>query len=85
MSAADFPAPAAVVKKGEPRWQRVLRTMLYGANVDRNVKAKARLVLAIVVFIAVYAIIAARLVMFAVISDSHSGRRTVSQDAVATA
>lgn len=81
MSAIGFTAP----KKGESRWQRAVRTLLYGANVDRNVKAKARIGLAIIIFVAVYGIIAAKLVMFAVISEGHDGRRSVTQDAVATA
>ena len=32
----------------ESAWQRLLRSVLYGRDVDRNVKAKARLGLAIV-------------------------------------
>jgi len=69
----------------ESRWQRALRSLLYGRDVDRNVKAKARLGLAIVGFAAIYSIIAVRLVMFATVSDGHGGRRSVTQDAVATA
>ncbi|HET7191585.1 MAG TPA: penicillin-binding protein 2 [Pseudolabrys sp.] len=65
--------------------QRALRSLLYGRDVDRNVKAKARLGLAIVGFAAIYSIIAVRLVMFATVSDGHGGRRSVTQDAVATA
>jgi cell division protein FtsI (penicillin-binding protein 3) len=72
-------------QKTETRWQRWLRSLLYGKDVDRNVKAKARLGLAIVAFAAVYCIIAGRLVMFAVVSEDHGGHRTVGQDAVATA
>ena len=72
-------------KPDETRWQRVLRSVLYGANVDRNVKAKARLGLAIVAFSGVYCIIALRLVMFATVSDGHGSRRSVGADAVATA
>jgi cell division protein FtsI (penicillin-binding protein 3) len=69
----------------ETRWQRWLRSFLYGRDVDRNVKAKARLGLAIVAFAAIYCAIALRLVMFATVSDGHGGRRSVGQDAVATA
>jgi len=69
----------------ESRWQRFMRSALYGKNVDRNVKAKARLVLAIVAFACIYSVIGARLVMFAVVGNGHDGHRTVSQDAVATA
>ncbi len=75
----------SVNKPNETRWQRVLRTMLYGADVDRNVKAKARLGLAIVAFSALYCIIALRLVMFATVSDGHGARRSVGADAIATA
>jgi cell division protein FtsI (penicillin-binding protein 3) len=69
----------------ETRWQRWLRSFLYGRDVDRNVKAKARLGLAIVAFAAIYGVIALRLVMFAEQSDGHGARRSVSQDALATA
>ena len=69
----------------ESGWQRVLRSLLYGHDVDRNVKAKARLGLAIVAFAAIFSVIAVRLVMFATVSDGHGGRRSVTQDAVATA
>ena len=55
------------------------------SDVDRNVKAKARLGLAIVAFAAIYGVIALRLVMFAEQSDGHGARRSVGQDAVATA
>ncbi len=72
-------------KPTESRFQRLLRTMLYGADVDRNVKAKARLGLAIVIFSAVYCVIALRLVMFATLSDGHGARRSVGADAIATA
>jgi cell division protein FtsI (penicillin-binding protein 3) len=76
---------ATTTKPGESRWQRLLRTMLYGANVDRNVKAKARLGLAIVAFSALYCIIALRLVIFATVSEGHGARRSVGADAIATA
>jgi len=63
----------------------LVQALLYGRNVDRSRKAKARIGLAIVGFIVVYAIIAAKLVVFAVAPDSHAARRSGSQDAVATA
>jgi cell division protein FtsI (penicillin-binding protein 3) len=75
-------APAA---KQESRWQRAVRALLYGRNVDHKVKAKARLGLALVAFATIYGVIALRLVVFAVESDGHGGHRTVTQDAVATA
>jgi cell division protein FtsI (penicillin-binding protein 3) len=79
--AAQPQPPAAKVP-----WRRALvRTLLYGRNVDRGAKTKARLGLAILVFALGYAVIAGRLVMFAAVPDGHLGRRTVGQDAVATA
>ena len=69
----------------ETRWQRWLRSFLYGRDVDRNVKAKARLGLAILAFAAIYGVIALRLVMFAEQSDGHGARRSVGADALATA
>ena len=72
-------------KPTETRWQRWLRAMLYGHSVDRNVKARARLGLAIVAFAVVYCVIGGRLVMFATLSEGHGGRRSVGQDAIATA
>jgi len=74
--------PGAV---SENRWQRLVRKLLYGRDVNRNVKAKARLGLAIVAFAGIYCVIALRLVMFAAVSDGHGARRSVGQDAVATA
>jgi cell division protein FtsI (penicillin-binding protein 3) len=75
----------AKAKTPESGWQRALRSVLYGRDVDRNVKSKARLGLAIVAFIGIFSVITFRLVMFATVSEGHSGRRSVSQDAVATA
>jgi len=69
----------------EPWRQRLIRSLLYGRNVDRAAKARARVGLAILAFACVYAILAGRLVMFAVGADSHGARRTASQDAIATA
>src|SRR5262245_23132189 len=59
--------------------------MLYGRNVDRGATAKARVALAIAGFALVYAVIALRLVIFAMVPESHVARRAGSQDAVATA
>jgi cell division protein FtsI (penicillin-binding protein 3) len=74
-----------VARPAEPWRQRMIRTLLYGRNVDRSAKARARVGLAMIAFGAVYAVIAARLVMFAVGDDGHGARRTASQDAIATA
>jgi cell division protein FtsI (penicillin-binding protein 3) len=72
-------------KAVQSRFERLLSLLLYGKNVDRALKAKARLGLAIAGFVIIYSVIAVRLVIFAVASDSHSARRSVTQDAVATA
>ncbi|WP_429024040.1 peptidoglycan D,D-transpeptidase FtsI family protein [Bradyrhizobium sp. I1.14.4] len=81
------PAPAnrPAGKSAEPWSQRLIRTLLYGSNVDRAAKARARVGLAILAFAAVYCVLAGRLVLFAVGADSHGARRTASQDAIATA
>jgi len=73
------------VKPPEPWRRRFIRKMLYGSNIDRGAKARARIVLAILAFAAVYTIIAVRLVMFAIVSNSHTAHRVVSEDAIATA
>jgi cell division protein FtsI (penicillin-binding protein 3) len=72
-------------KSHETRWQSLLRSLLYGRSVDRDVKTKARLGLAILAFAGIYGVIALRLVVFAEQSEGHGARRSVSQDAVATA
>jgi cell division protein FtsI (penicillin-binding protein 3) len=69
---------------GESPRKRLLHRLLYGST-DRSAKTKARVALAIVAFAAIYSVIAARLVMYAVAPDSHLGRRNSAQDAVATA
>jgi cell division protein FtsI (penicillin-binding protein 3) len=77
----DPPAPKA---RTVPWHRRLAQALLYGRNVDRAKKAKARLGLAIVAFSLVYLIIAARLVLYAVAPDTHVVRRGGSGDAVAT-
>src|ERR1700754_2403600 len=72
-------------KRVEPWRQRLIRSLLYGRNVDRAAKARARVGFAILAFAAVYAVIGGRLVMYATLGDSHGARRTASQDAIATA
>jgi cell division protein FtsI (penicillin-binding protein 3) len=69
----------------EPWRQRLIRGLLYGRNVDRAAKARARVGFVIVAFAVIYAVIAARLVMFAVVGDNHGARRSAAQDAIATA
>ena len=72
-------------RPAEPWRQRLIRSLLYGRNVDRAAKARARVGLAILLFAAIYAVLAGRLVMFAIGADSHGARRAGSQDAIATA
>jgi cell division protein FtsI (penicillin-binding protein 3) len=69
----------------EPWRRRVMRALLYGENTDRSRKARTRVGLMLVAFAAVYALIALRLVIFAVAPESPIARRAGSQDAMATA
>jgi cell division protein FtsI (penicillin-binding protein 3) len=71
-------------KSAEPWRQRLIRSLLYGRNVDRAAKARARVGLVILAFAAIYAVIGGRLVMFGIGADSHAARRTAVQDAIAT-
>jgi cell division protein FtsI (penicillin-binding protein 3) len=64
--------------------RRLVQAMLYGCNVDRDKKAKARLGLAIAAFSLVYLVIAGRLVLYAVSPDARTAHGHVSGDAVAT-
>jgi len=73
------------VRPAEPWRQRLIRSLLYGRNVDRAVKARVRVGFAMVAFLAIYAVIGGRLTMFAVGGDNHGARRTAAQDAIATA
>ncbi len=77
--------PTERLKPAEPWRRRFIRKMLYGSNVDRGAKARARIVLAILAFVAVYLVIAVRLMMFGIASNSHTVHRVVSEDAIATA
>jgi cell division protein FtsI (penicillin-binding protein 3) len=87
MSAAAESLLAAPIARGtRPPWlQWLIGKILHGAAADRPAKARARIGLAIIAFAAVYSVIAARLVMFALASDSHAAHRVVSSDAIATA
>ena len=75
----------ALKASSQTRWQRLRQALIYGRVVDRNVKAKARLGLAILAFAAIYGVITLRLVMFASLSDGYGERRGAGPDAVATA
>ncbi|MCK1277233.1 penicillin-binding protein 2 [Bradyrhizobium sp. 61] len=72
-------------KPPEPWRQRLIRSLLYGRNVDRAAKARARVGLAMIAFTSVYVLIGGRLVMFAIGADAHSARRAAAQEVVATA
>ncbi|MBV9562311.1 MAG: penicillin-binding protein 2 [Bradyrhizobium sp.] len=78
-------AEPSYARRKESWRQRFLRSLLYGRNVDRAAKARARVGLAMLVFAAIYAIIAGRLVMFAVGADAHGARQAAARDAIATA
>jgi cell division protein FtsI (penicillin-binding protein 3) len=78
-------AAPTYAKPTESWWQRFVRSLLYGRNVDRAAKARARVALVILAFAAIYAVIGGRLVMFAIGSDGPSARRAAAQDAIATA
>jgi cell division protein FtsI (penicillin-binding protein 3) len=69
----------------EPRRRRFLRELLYGRNVDRAVKTRARIGLTILVFAVGYSVIAARLILFATAGEGHVERRAALTDAVGTA
>src|SRR5262249_55415618 len=79
---ADQIKPAA---DGQSWYRRFTQGLLYGRNVDRDRKARARLGLAVLAFSLVYLIIGARLVLYAIAPESHVVRRTGNSDAVATA
>ncbi len=77
---ADRPAPAREL------WhRRLLASLLYGRGVDRAAKTRARIALTVLIFALGYAVIATRLVMFAMAPEGHGLRRVIAQDAVATA
>ncbi|MDR3469936.1 MAG: penicillin-binding protein 2 [Xanthobacteraceae bacterium] len=80
MTDAALATPAPTL----PLRQRLVRGLLYGRK-DRSAKARARIGFIMLIFAAVYAVIAARLVTYAVVGDSHGMRRGVAQDATATA
>jgi cell division protein FtsI (penicillin-binding protein 3) len=63
--------------------RRLVQRLLYGQNVDRSAKSRARVGLAVLVFSIGYAIIAGRLIQLAAAPDNHTVRRAA--DAVSTA
>ena len=85
-TAETLPLQPAAPRSRELTWRHwLIRKLLYGRDINRGAKARARIGLAILAFAAVYAVIAARLVMFAMASNSHTAHRVVSGDAIATA
>jgi cell division protein FtsI (penicillin-binding protein 3) len=82
---ADPVAQPLPGEPAEPWLRRFKRVMLYGRNVDRSAKARARVGLAIIGFVVVYGVIALRLVLFGIVSDSRTPQRIIVDDAVATA
>ncbi len=69
----------------EPWRQRLIRGLLYGRDVDRAAKARARVGLVILAFATVYLVIAGRLVMYGVSDETPNSRRASGQEAIATA
>ena len=71
-----------VVSEGSSEQSRPLhlRTLLYGANVDRSAKAAARLGLIILVFATAYVVIAVRLILFGIMPQEHPALRPIPQD-----
>jgi cell division protein FtsI (penicillin-binding protein 3) len=86
LAVADTPDTSAMAQPAptEPWRRRAWRALLYG-NADRHAKARGRIGLAMIAFTAVYAVIAGRLVVYAVTPDIHGGARSSAADAVATA
>jgi cell division protein FtsI (penicillin-binding protein 3) len=80
--ATDEPPVALPVA---PWHRRMFQSLLYGRDVDRARKTKARLGLALIGFSAVYAVIALRLVLYAAVPDTRAARHGGPTDAVATA
>ncbi|HYA07204.1 MAG TPA: penicillin-binding transpeptidase domain-containing protein, partial [Xanthobacteraceae bacterium] len=78
-------AQTASLRRAEPWGHRFIGSLLYGSRIDRPAKARARVGLAILAFAAVYAVIAARLVMFALAHDSRIPHHGPAGDAIATA
>ena len=76
--------PEAALTAAAPWRRRMLRALLYG-RADRHAKARGRIGLAMIAFTAVFAIIAGRLVLYAMAPESHGARRGSSGDAIATA
>ena len=81
----DRPASARGLSRPQESWRaRLVRSLLYGRNVDRAAKARIRVGFVMLAFVAIYAVIGGRLVMFTIGVDAHRAARA-SKDAIATA
>src|SRR5262249_29915568 len=85
MMAMHEPVAHRTTPARDPWRRRLVASLLYGRNVDRAAKTRGRIALAVFIFALGYAVIAARLVLFATAPEGHGSRRAVVQDAVATA
>ena len=85
MASQSAVQPAGLAGSAGSWRQRLVRGLLYGRNVDRAAKARARVGLAILAFAAIYLVIAGRLVTFAVAPESHFVLRRSAQDRISTA
>jgi cell division protein FtsI (penicillin-binding protein 3) len=75
----------SAVSSAKPGWRRrLVEHLLYGRGVDRGVKSRARVGLAILVFALGYAVIGGRLIQLAAAPDGHTVRR-MTTEAVSTA
>jgi cell division protein FtsI (penicillin-binding protein 3) len=74
---------ADTAKPGLNWRRRLVQRLLYGVNIDRSAKSRARVGLAILAFFLGYAVIAGRLIQLAAAPDNHTVRRAA--DAVSTA
>jgi cell division protein FtsI (penicillin-binding protein 3) len=73
----------AAANPGAPKWRRrLIESLLYGRNVDRGAKSRARIGLAILAFAVGYAVIGGRLIQLATAPDTQTVRR--ASDAVST-
>src|ERR1700730_3712038 len=73
------------VRQREPWRHRLVRSLLYGRNVDRAAKARARVGFVMLAFVVVYAVIGGRLVMFATGAFNQSAHRIAARERLATA
>ena len=80
----SWPPPLTLLPPA-PWYRRIMQSLLYGREIDRARKTQARLGLAMMGFAIIYGVIAVRLVVYAMATEGHTGRRIGSPDAVGTA